>query len=156
MMTLEEVDPFIGDWVRMSDGREGRVVGGAIYPDGRRTVEVNWRPIWPNPDAVYVECHEDQAVVLELGDTVPLKFRHGRRSWRQRELFTLLWDLMYRQARDRYGVTWSYMMTTFLRITAGRADPTLVMRLALMACEQVRKMAEVAYDVPMEERYANR
>ena len=72
------------------------------------------------------------------------------------ELFVLLLDELHTKARQRYGYTWVYMIKVFIARAYPAVDPVLITQLALMACEQVRKMAEVAYDVPMEERYANR
>lgn len=68
------------------------------------------------------------------------------------QLYLLLVERMFVTADDRYGATWRYMVRAFTRRATGEVDPVLLLRLALVACEQVRKMAEVAYEMTMEER----
>lgn len=78
-----------------------------------------------------------------------------------RELQCMLLRVMvmhlHQTARARYGFMWYFMANKFLTMADdGQTSPYLVLRLALVACEQVRKMAEVAADAPWEDRYASR
>lgn len=73
---LKDADPWLGDVVRLPDGREGRVRGATDFPDGRSVVHVqltdgSWADDVPETDAI--------VTVPEL----PLALRYGRDGcWR--------------------------------------------------------------------------
>lgn len=72
------------------------------------------------------------------------------------ELFVLLLGELHAKAQRRYGQTWVYMIKVFVARAYPAIDPLLITQLAITACEQVLKMAEVAYDVPFQDRSRGR